>query len=66
MEVHELKEWMDERFDRCETMIAKLETKVDAHEGWITSVKAIWWVVSGLCALMIAKWEVWNRWFGGK
>jgi hypothetical protein len=77
MEVHELKEWMEDRFELSDrlidskltavnTCIEKLEKKVDAHDGWIRSVKAVWWVVGGLGTLVIGKWEIWNRWFGGK
>jgi hypothetical protein len=66
MEVHELKEWMSERFDQTDKKIEKIEDRLEEHGKWIASVKAVWYVVSGLVLLVIGKWEIWNRWWGGK
>ncbi len=66
MEVHELHEWMKERFDQTDKKIEKIEDKLGEHEKWITSVKAVWFVVISLVGIVVGKWELWNRWWGGK
>jgi hypothetical protein len=77
MEVHELKEWMDERMTSSDKLmterfvtinkcIEKLDAKVVEHDKLAVSLRAIWWVVGGMAALVIGKHELWLRWFGGK